>query len=281
MVLSEDTCLTKAQQRKVYDKQYRASRKARKRELVDMHQTVLDAEHARKPGSSVEIGFRAKRINRSGECKNLPYEYAYILKACEEFIDNPKRFPSLQTNDGQAVNNIQCRRLIARVMATMLPYTDLIGGRVGEANKAHFDTISYDFLQEEHALRFGEYISPKSFAKAIKYLENAGYLLAERVNVCVDAIEGTFRSAASFKQFTQAFFDDLKVQRYPNINELIRATRERKIKQGLSFKWISSQRIRNRVCEIYNATKLNTVADSLARSFMDLKQQPHPYQVPI
>ncbi|NOI26482.1 hypothetical protein [Vibrio mediterranei] len=268
MALFEDSSLTKAQQRKIYDADYRAKRKARKRELVVLYNTIANAAESKKPGSRFDIRFKAKRINRKGECKNLPYEYAYVLKACEEFITNPKRFGTLYRCGGQAIKNIQCRKLIAKTLAVLLPHTDLIGGRIGEATHDHFDTISYDYLQEEVALRFGEYISPRSFAKAIKYLENAGYLVAERVNVCIDATEGSFRSAASFKQFTEAFFSDLKVLRYPNINELIRATRERKIKEGFSFEWISSQRIRNRVCEIFNATKLNELANRVGQVFM-------------
>ncbi|CAK2037556.1 hypothetical protein VCRA2121O68_800002 [Vibrio crassostreae] len=42
--------------------------------------------------------------------------------------------------------------------------------------EAGLKTISYDQLQEDYALRFGEFISPKSFAKAVKYLKRTNSL---------------------------------------------------------------------------------------------------------
>ncbi|CAK2101526.1 hypothetical protein VCRA2121O65_820002 [Vibrio crassostreae] len=74
------------------------------------------------------------------------------------------------------MNNVQCRTLIAKVLACTLPNTDLIGGRIGLPTEAGLKTISYDQLQEDYALRFGEFISPKSFAKAVKYLKRTNSL---------------------------------------------------------------------------------------------------------
>ncbi|MEZ8775870.1 hypothetical protein, partial [Vibrio sp. 10N.247.310.17] len=210
-----------------YDAQYRCKRKARKLDLIELYQRVIEEENARNPKTPFEIGFKSRRLLRSGKVETLPPEYARILKGCEEFITNPNRFPSLNAWGGEAVNNVQCRTLIAKVLACTLPNTDLLGGRIGLPTEAGLKTISYDQLQEDYALRFGEFISPKSFAKAVKYLKRASYFHSERINVCVDQDEGTIRSAPAYKQFTPRFFNDLKVVRYTNISELILATRER------------------------------------------------------
>lgn len=185
--------LAKAQ----YDKEYRAKRKARKHELMTLHHNVIAREQENNPNFS--FGFSKRRLLRSGEWVDLPHEYAFILKACEEFITNPQRFSSLFAWGGAAINNIQCRTLIAKVLACILPNTDLIGGRVGLPTEAGLKTIGYDQLQEDYALRWGEYISPKSFAKVMTYLRRASYMHTERINVCVNEEEGTVRSAAGYK----------------------------------------------------------------------------------
>lgn len=243
-----------------YHAEYRAKRKARKHELIDLYRSVIDAKQNEEP--SFKIEFSSRRLLRSGEVINLPHEFAFILKACEEFIDNPQRFPSLFAWGGDAINNIQCRTLIAKVLACILPSTDLIGGRIGLATEAGLKTISYDQLQEDYALRFGEFISPKSFAKVIKYLKRAAYLHTERINVCVDECEGTIRSAAAYKQLTVSFFRDLKVVKYKNICDLIIATRKRMEKKGLNFNWMSFRSIAAGVQDIFNAKTLNTYAQT-------------------
>nr|AEY78128.1 hypothetical protein [Aliivibrio fischeri] len=204
---------------------------------------------------------------RSGKWETLPPEYARILKSCEEFIDNPNRFPALNAWGGEGVNNIQCRRLIANVLACIIVNTDLIGGRIGLPTEAGLKPISYDHLQEDYALRFGRYISPKSFAKAISYLKRAGYLHSERVNVCVDMKEGTVRSAPAYKQFSERFFSDLKVVRYSNICELIIASRKRQEQKGLRFSWMSFRTLASGVQDVFNADKLNNVAQSVTTVF--------------
>lgn len=238
-----------------YDKAYRAKRKARKHELIELHQEVMTAQQEQMPNFT--IGFSCRRLLRSGEVINLPHEYAFILKACQEFIDNPQRLPGLFAWGGAAVNNVQCRTLIAKTLACILPNTDLIGGRIGMPTEAGLKTISYDQLQEDYVLRWGEYISPKSFAKVMKYLKRASYLYTERINVCVDDENGTVRSAAGYKQFTAQFFKDLKVTTYKNICQLIIATRERATKAGQRFEWLDFRKIASGVQEIFNAARLN------------------------
>ncbi|POC48370.1 hypothetical protein CRN32_20810, partial [Vibrio vulnificus] len=143
-----------------------------KQALIELHHDVLSPksklDELELDQDSYHIGFTARRLLRSGEVVQLPHEYAFILKACQEFIHNPQRFPALFAWGGTAINNIQCRTLIAKVLACILPNTDLIGGRIGIPTEAGLKTISYDQLQEDYALRWGEYISPKSFAKVIK-----------------------------------------------------------------------------------------------------------------
>ncbi len=248
-----------------YDKAYRARRKARKHELIELHQEVIAAQQEQMPNFT--IGFSCRRLLRSGEVVNLPHEYAFILKGCQEFIDNPQRFPALFAWGGAAVNNIQCRTLIAKVLACILPNTDLIGGRIGLPTEAGLKTISYDQLQEDYSLRWGEYIAPKSFAKVMKYLKRANYLCSERINVCVDDAEGTVRSAAAYKQLTEAFFKDLKVVRYKEICALIIASRKRMEDKGLRFEWLNYRTIASGIQEIFNATRFNRYADKVMSLF--------------
>ncbi|MEZ8862564.1 hypothetical protein [Vibrio sp. 10N.247.311.51] len=262
MQLSEQNPpLTKSQ----YDKEYRAKRKARKHELIALHHDIVNREQ--ETNSNFCFGFSKRRLLRSGEWVDLPHEYAFILKGCEEFIDNPQRFPGLFAWGGAAINNIQCRTLIAKGLACILTNADLIGGRVGQPTEAGLKPISYDQLQEDYALRFGEFISPKSFAKVIRYLQRASYLATERINVCVDAEEGTVRSAASYKQFSATFFKDLKVVSYSNICELIIASRKRMEQKGLRFEWLNFRTIASGIQEIFNATKLNKTASFVSSLF--------------
>lgn len=254
---------------------FRAKRKARKFELIELHHAVVSQKQEEDP--NFKIGFACRRLLRSGECVDLPHEFAFILKGCEEFIENPQRFPSLFAWGGAAVNNIQCRRLISKTLACILPNTDLIGGRIGLPTEAGLKTISYDQLQEDYALRWGEFISPKSFAKVIRYLNRASYLISERINVCVDKQEGTVRSAAAYKQFTAAFFKDLKVTVYSNISKLIIATRERNEKKGLRFNWLSYRSIAAGIQEIFNATRLNESASFIASLITGHKSEQLPF----
>ncbi|TVO39921.1 hypothetical protein FOF44_00180 [Vibrio algivorus] len=242
----------------------------------ELHYNALKkANELAAPGKKIEIGFKARRLRRDGKIENLPHEYGFILKACEEFIDNPKRFPSLYAWGGEAIRNILCRTLIAKVLATLLPNCDLFGGRIGEPTEAGIKTISYDQLQEDYALRFGEYISPKSFAKAIRYLKRAGFLSSERINVNVDLVEGQIRSAPAYKMLTERFFNELKVVRYPKIVDLIMATRKRQQAKGLNFSWLSFREIASRVQQIYNATSLNTISDHMATLFTAHQSKPN------
>lgn len=270
---SEYNCAAKSER----EAQYRAERKARKLQLIELHHSVCNAENEGNSEGTFEFGFKARRLLRNGKWVTLPQEFGRILAACKEFIDHPNRFPSLNAWAGEAVNNIQCRRLVARVLACILPDTDLIGGRIGFPTEAGLKTISYDILQEEYALRFGEFISPKSFNKAIQYLKSAAYFHSERINVSVDQQEGTIRSAPAYKQFTERFFSDLKVVRYPNICQLIIATRKRQEKSGKRFEWISFRKIAAGVQAIFNADKLNGFSETVSAVFSAYEL---PYMTP-
>lgn len=269
----------KATRKAETEAKHRAKRKSRKHRWIDLHQSVITEKNAGKVESTFDIGFKARRLRRDGKVEILPQEFARILKACEEFIDNPKRFPALFAWGGEGIRNIQCRRNIARVMACSLTNCDLIGGRIGEFTEAGIQPISWDQIQEDYALRFGEYISPKSFGKTLKYIKNAGYIRTERIIVSVDDVEGEIRSAPAYKQFTERFFADLKVVRYPNIAELILATRARLAKKGLSFNWVAFRSIASKVQDIYNASKFDKLAN-----YAESKFPPYvttPPQIPI
>lgn len=267
MITSEQSTLSKAEQKAATEAAYRARRKARKLELVDIHKAAIASANAKKPKSTFKIDFRARRLRRDGKVENLPQEFARILKACEELIANKRRFSALYAWGGAGVNNIQCRTNIARVLACILVNTDLIGGRIGEPTESGMQTISWDQIQEDYALRFGEFIAPKSFSKALKYLKRAGYLHCERINVNVNEEEGTIRSAPAYKQLTERFFSDLKVVRYPNIAEMILKTRKRQEGKGNRFKWLSFREIAKKVQDIYNGKKLDGFAEATALIF--------------
>lgn len=260
---------SQAEWRKAYDAEYRRKRKVAKNNLVEKYEAGLaKLIKKEKYDKSYTLGFGAFRINRSGGYSKLPPEFGPILKACEEFIDNPRRFPALHALGGTAINNRQCRVLIARVLAVILPRTDLIGGRIGETTKANFNPISYDYLQEDFVLRWGKAISPSSFDKAIKYLRVAGYITIEQIKVGVDEASGIVRSGAAYKQFTEAFFSDLKVVRYENIALMILATRARYENLGYSFKWAHFRTIAKKVKEIYNTYGLEKMAYETKELFL-------------
>ncbi len=82
--------------KKIYDAEYRAKRKNRKHELIELHRTVVADENKKKPKSPFKFDFRSRRLLRSGKWETLPPEYARILKSCEEFIDNAKPFPGTE-----------------------------------------------------------------------------------------------------------------------------------------------------------------------------------------
>ena len=84
-------------------------------------------------------------------------------------------------------------------------------------------------------------------------------------------------SAAAYKQFTEAFFRDIKVVRYPNICELIIASRKRMEKKGLRFDWLNFRTIASGIQEIYNAMRCNDFAKNVANLFI---ATPHPSPSP-
>lgn len=262
-------------QRKKTSAAYRAARKARVEECIDIHHAAIEAEKARleakgKPNPNYQIGFTKRRVLRDKEnprAVNLPTEFAMILKACEEFIDNPRRFHALYTWVPE-MRNRQARELVARVLACLLVNTDMISGRVGEPSPQGMKPLSYHQFHEDHALRFGKYIAPKSFNKAIGYLKRAGYYNSESINIPIGDAEGTVRGAPAYKQFSEVFFNDLKVVRYRNIAESIIETRKRQIKNGLRHAWISFRDMANGVVQRYlNANKFELVAESNLRVF--------------
>ncbi len=259
-------------QRKKTSAAYRAARQARVRECIEIHNTAVEAKKAYledigKPNPDYRIGFTKRRVLRDTSVVSLPTEFAMILKACEEFIDNPKRFEALYTWVPE-MRNRQARELLARVLACLLANADMISGRIGEPTEAGMKPLSYHQLQEDHALRFGKFISAKSFNKAIGYLKRAGYFNSEAINIQVNEAQGEIRSAPAYKQLSERFFSDLKVVRYENIAKSIVATRERQVKQGLRHAWISFRDMASGVIQRYlNAEKFEQIAESTERVF--------------
>lgn len=261
--------------------QFRAKRKARCKALVELHHEVVAAENAKSPKIRISrnavfsVGFKAYRILRNREVELLPCEFGPILKSCEELVENKKRFPALYAWCDE-INNRQCRELVARVLATILANTDFVGGRIGDPSQSGIKTISWHQIQEDHALRFGRYLSPKSCSKAVTLLRKAGYLHTESIRVNVDSLEREVRSAAGYKQFTERFFSDLKVVRYSNIAKSILATRKRNEQKGFKYAWLEFREIAAQVQERYIAAKLNKYADMTAQVFCSYKEESAP-----
>jgi hypothetical protein len=87
--MSISDLLSKIQIKKQYDAEYRAKRKHRKHELIELHRSVVADENKKKPKTPFKVDFRSRCLLRSGKWETLPPEYARILKSCEEFIANP------------------------------------------------------------------------------------------------------------------------------------------------------------------------------------------------
>ncbi|ENN6469977.1 hypothetical protein AB9X29_003778 [Vibrio vulnificus] len=278
-----------------YFARYRKERKEEKRQWLDFYEhhieRYLENLPPRKAKKSVAvrsfdatryaIGFNPLIMNRkTGEVNKMPPEFALIFKACEELIDNKRRFPSLYEHGGEAMNNRKVRILMAKVLAVMLSNADFYHGRVGMPTAAGMDTISYDYLMQNYVLRWGEIISPKTMGKCVKRLELSGLLYTKPVYVQIDTEsekkyqdnatynneERTYevRSAASYKQFTMQFIQELKVTLYKNVMSMLKKTRDSKLAKGLSFDWIGYKTLGDKLRKALDAYRLNDVTKQLA-----------------
>ena len=121
---------------------------------------------------------------------------------------------------GEAVNNVQCRTLIAKVLACILSNIDLIGGRIGLPTEAGLKpSATTNFKQ---IVLWGVY-----FAEVLcesDEVSKARQRFSQRADqrMCRPRRRN---SAPVYKQFTPRFFNDLKVVRYVNISDLILVTR--------------------------------------------------------
>lgn len=250
---------------------------------------------ARFDSSRYPIGFNPLIMNRkTGGVSRMPTEFAFILKACEEFIDNKHRFPSLYQLGGDALNKKNVRIQMAKVLAVLLTHTDLYQGRIGIPTKEGIDTISYDTLIHDYILRWGEIISPKAMGKCAARLGLAGYLHSKNINVKIpndksselkadlnkvtldDENAYEVRSAASYKQFTTTFISELKVTLFDNVMQMIRKTRERKVSNGLMFHWMTYKQIGTRLLLALTGDTLNAGSEQLyTASKLPLSSEPY------
>lgn len=253
--------------RKEYFKRYRAKRKDKRDELLKMRREWISQCHVKTIRETGHIGFKAYRLTEKGELKEMPREYSFILKACEEFIDNPRRFPQLMTSCSFAVNREDTRINLAKILAVILARTQVIEGRVGVPSKSGMTTISETQLIHDYILRWGENIEPSKFSTYAGMLKKAGYLMYQSINFRIDggedssALDSTeVRSVAAYKQLSNEFFVDLKVTSYGNIKKMLQATRERDVqKRRYSFQWVSFNELAERLMRFINAEKLNTI----------------------
>lgn len=243
---------------------YRRSRREKRKELLDVYKEVISGSKLKDSG----LGFQCFRIDEiTKEVYRLPTEFAYLFKACEEFIDNPHRFPSLLAYGGHGITRRDIREKVARVMCVLLARTQVIEGHIGRTTPGGIRPVSYYSLVNDYVLRFGEWIEESSFHVFKEYLVRAGFLMCQDVTARISSgFESVIRSAAAYKQFTNEFFRELKVTTYKDVANFVLKTREREYKKGLRFKWISFLQLIDELAKAVNAIKLN---DALPVAFHD------------
>lgn len=231
--------------------------------------------------SRYEIGFRAWRMNaKDGTFTKMPTEFAFILKACEELIDNKRRFPSLYQADCVAMNYRNVRIQMAKVLAVLLSNSDFFHGRVGTPSPEGMIPISYETIWRDYIFRWGEIISPKALRKCIKRLEHAGLFMSRRIYVQVQVPPSgkldkrtaglvtidemgiyEVRSSASYKQLTMQFFKELKVTEYKNVSQDILKTRKKKLAEGNLFTWMRFSQLASRLVTSIGGITLDKTND--------------------
>ena len=235
------------EKRKAYFASYKKKRRDKRLSLIAIHQQAQATQ-------KTPIAFRAVRVRRDGTVVTLPPYMNKVLKACHELIDNPYRFKRLWQYGGRGMNNQRARLIVARVLAVILARCDLIDGRIGIPTQNGVDTISHHSLMCDYVLRFGQNIEESSWINAVQYLERAGYLTIQEINIGLTEGDGTavHRSISAYKQFNADFFDDLRVTYYKNVAVEIKAQRDKQARKGFCFEWIPFYRFVSRLAEALN-----------------------------
>ncbi|AHJ02685.1 hypothetical protein D5E87_21795 [Vibrio parahaemolyticus] len=295
--------------RAAYFSKYRKDRRAEKQSTLEFYEENIEryeasnqsdkkkkrASLATFDSSRYPIGFNPVIMNRkTGGVSRMPTEFAFILKACEELIDNKRRFPSLYQRGGEAMNKRNVRVQMAKLLAVLLTHADLYHGRIGVPTKDGIDTISYDTIIHDYILRWGEIISPKAVRNCTKRLALAGYLYTKNIYVKIPNDDSSelkadlnkvtldeekvyeVRSAASYKQFTTTFISELKVTLFQNIMKMVHKTRERKLSEGFMFHWMTYKQIGERLLLAIAGDTLNSGSQQLYSS-SQLPISPEPY----
>jgi len=120
--------------RAAYFSKYRKDRRAEKQSTLEFYEENIEryeasnqsdkkkkrASLATFDSSRYPIGFNPVIMNRkTGGVSRMPTEFAFILKACEELIDNKRRFPSLYQRGGEAMNKRNVRVQMAKFFLRM------------------------------------------------------------------------------------------------------------------------------------------------------------------
>ncbi len=219
----------------------RERRSTYKRERRELRLSLLKTYQCAKETHGREPGFTAIRFDRQGKLITLPPFMNRVLKACKELLDNRYRFGDLYKYGGLGMNYKNARRVVAQVMAVMLARSEFVDGRLGVPTRVGMDTISYHEMMCDYVLRFGEHIEESTWYTAIRYLKRSGYIVDRAIQISFLSGDGfsSHRAAASYKQWTFAFFRDLKVTLYKNIAQEIVENRHFNEKKQLSFEWIA------------------------------------------
>ncbi len=253
-----------------HQRAYRAERREARKAMLSVSQKAYEALHkARKQRASANgrgyqpsknhPGWTALRVKQDGSYDQLPPFLNTVFKACREFIDNPQRFPMLAK--WACMQRKDTRTNVAKVLVVLLARCDLIEGRVGVPTEEGMSTLSHDELMKEYVLRWGEMIEDSKYYKIMRRLRDAGILSSLSIRIEIPGCEEkTYRSAASFKQLSLQFFQELKVTSYPNIAIAIHNNRAQAQNKGLFFHWIEYARYASQLILNTTATLLNETA---------------------
>ncbi|MFW7525592.1 hypothetical protein ACODM8_15855 [Vibrio ostreicida] len=266
MMKSNNDTVTQYDSRKDYFANYRKKKRGFKFKHLETYQTYAVGEDKRK------LGFKASIMTRKGDIKRLPPYFNFLLSACEEFIDNRNRFPSLRFCS--AMNREDSRRRTMEVLCVLLVRCEMYHGRIGEPTTSGMDTVSHDTLMEDYVLRFGKVIEPSTWRTCVKRLERAGLYNQKRnyVGVTVDDRVET-RSFPAYKHLTGQFFKEVKVVSYQEVVEMIQNSRTLQEAKGLQFKWINFRELASRKIALWTAVSLNKES-SLTLEFADAPISP-------
>ncbi|MBD1576941.1 hypothetical protein HC723_10925 [Vibrio sp. S11_S32] len=254
-----------------HQSEYKARQKARRLTFIQIFEdasVALEEERAAKAKAKgyahsplkTALGWTARKIGLDGSITQLPPYMNKIFSACRELIDNPYRFRTLCLWGGAGIYRRDTRKNLAKVMVVLLARCDLTDGRIGVPSKNGMDTISHHELMNDYVLRWGEMIEESKWHRYVKFLSNAGFITTLPINISINDETGQgseIRAIAAYKQFSTAFFTELRVPHFKNVATEIYQNRLNAENKGYRFDWIPFRMLANRLVTCLNATLCN------------------------